>query len=406
MEYLTFPEGKTPTVVEKGEDNFIFALNRLAETSPDHIFGFDMEWEVDFANNFRSPATVQVSSSDGTSYLFRLIVQGKSRVSESLRKFLEDKNNLFVGSNIANDASRLARGHGVELSGFKEISNKARRLGFTKKRMALDALVKKFLNKKIRKHNNLRFAKWEKKQLLNDEIDYACLDAYSSLLVFMELVERQDENLVPGKKVQVMSKSGKTVMAIGFLQNWKEDNFKNFKLKSKGKDRVVLSFVKSDRLNAKLFYHFNNERNGEEIEIKSMRDLKEGDLFLWDRSRIAPLYDEDSVDDIEFVHDSFSLLFILDIFHGMTRVTKHIKTSHGAFPAFVSRLRDAIFIVNEDDLNTYKSLLKARGMNDDESEAYVRKHWNTIIKTCRRRVPQKETLEKRYIEVIICTFLN
>lgn len=40
----------------------------------------------------------------------------------------------------------------------------------------------------------------------------------------------------------------------------------------------------------------------------------------------------------------------LDIFHALQRISRLVKKSHGAHRTFMSRLRDACFIVNKDDI--------------------------------------------------------
>lgn len=40
----------------------------------------------------------------------------------------------------------------------------------------------------------------------------------------------------------------------------------------------------------------------------------------------------------------------LDIFHALQRISRLVKKSHGAHRTFMSRLRDACFVVNKDDI--------------------------------------------------------
>ena len=40
----------------------------------------------------------------------------------------------------------------------------------------------------------------------------------------------------------------------------------------------------------------------------------------------------------------------LDVFHALLRTLRLLKKSHGAFRPFMTRLRDAYFIVNLDDI--------------------------------------------------------
>lgn len=40
----------------------------------------------------------------------------------------------------------------------------------------------------------------------------------------------------------------------------------------------------------------------------------------------------------------------LDLFHGLQRISRLVKKTHGAFRPFMARLRDACFIVNQEDI--------------------------------------------------------
>lgn len=50
----------------------------------------------------------------------------------------------------------------------------------------------------------------------------------------------------------------------------------------------------------------------------------------------------------------------LDELHAMMRFERTLRKSHGAYHHFLSRLRDAFFVVNEDDMRNLKQILKAR----------------------------------------------
>ena len=50
----------------------------------------------------------------------------------------------------------------------------------------------------------------------------------------------------------------------------------------------------------------------------------------------------------------------LDALHALMRYERTLRKSHGAYQHFLSRLRDAVFVVNEDDLSSLKQILKER----------------------------------------------
>ncbi|CAM9748079.1 unnamed protein product, partial [Laminaria digitata] len=62
---------------------------------------------------------------------------------------------------------------------------------------------------------------------------------------------------------------------------------------------------------------------------------------------------------------------------------------HGAFKPFVARLRDACFIVSRDDIAEASSLQELRENN-----------WTFFLRHCRRLVPERKRLLKRFEFVI------
>ena len=73
-----------------------------------------------------------------------------------------------------------------------------------------------------------------------------------------------------------------------------------------------------------------------------------------------------------------------------------MKSTHGAFPSFVSNFSDAFFITSDEDLNAFKKYLKENNLVKDASEmqSYLHQNWDIVKKHCRRFVPDKNILKE------------
>ena len=100
------------------------------------------------------------------------------------------------------------------------------------------------------------------------------------------------------------------------------------------------------------------------------------------------------------------------VHHTMMRFERALRKKHGAYAHFMSRLRDAIFMINNDDVAALKQVLKARwfkrrarrnpSVPDDELRAAVDKdveqrfleNYAWFAHKVRRHIPEPKTLEK------------
>ena len=85
----------------------------------------------------------------------------------------------------------------------------------------------------------------------------------------------------------------------------------------------------------------------------------------------------------------------LDSFHGMQRLQKVLLKSHGAFSVFMSRLRDAIFIVSQDDKKKLFLNLRDKGFSENDLELLEKHNYSYIASKCRRMIPEPVELEAR-----------
>lgn len=89
----------------------------------------------------------------------------------------------------------------------------------------------------------------------------------------------------------------------------------------------------------------------------------------------------------------------LDIFHALNRIARVLKKSHGAFCTFMAKLRDAFFLVCLEDMELVEEVLKNIGFSDLEIKDKKDQDWVFFLHYCRRAVPPKEILLKRFDKV-------
>jgi hypothetical protein len=87
---------------------------------------------------------------------------------------------------------------------------------------------------------------------------------------------------------------------------------------------------------------------------------------------------------------------LLDIWHGMNRIK--ISLRHALRPEFCRALRDAFFIIDEDDKNKVKEYLAKKGKDFDETCKF---NWAWIAKRVKRFVPPPLDLVRRLTEVFL-----
>ncbi|CBN79572.1 hypothetical protein Esi_0011_0164 [Ectocarpus siliculosus] len=114
----------------------------------------------------------------------------------------------------------------------------------------------------------------------------------------------------------------------------------------------------------------------------------------------------DDVDMHDWLGNGQSALKVrLDIFHGLQRVSKLCKKSHGAFRPFMARLRDALLHCQLDDIKEVEQALGSKGMIPEAVAEYKDKNWTYFVRNCRRLVPEQKRLLERF-NLVISQFQN
>lgn len=89
----------------------------------------------------------------------------------------------------------------------------------------------------------------------------------------------------------------------------------------------------------------------------------------------------------------------LDAIHAMRRISRTLKQSHGAFSPFVAMLRDAFFIVSDEDVKAVDAYLSHCGLSAADITKFKAEHWKFYLKHCRRHIPEAGELLRRFKRV-------
>ena len=182
-------------------DALVHRIRRLCAV-PGHsrVVGWDLEWVVNFVagRSERPVALTQIAvrpkpPARPLVALLRLHnVQGG--ITPTLRAFLEDPTILKVGVQIRGDAHKMTRDFGVRVGGISELRDLARAVADSSGRrpasFSLSALTEWTLNRALPKNKGERVSNWEASTLTEEQVMYAALDAWASLLVYENLSER------------------------------------------------------------------------------------------------------------------------------------------------------------------------------------------------------------------------
>ncbi|KAI3890049.1 hypothetical protein MKW92_039249 [Papaver armeniacum] len=127
----------------------------------------------------------------------------KVHVPESLAKFLNDERIIFVGSGIDQDARKLMVDHGLTVARTEDLAGLAEyKLGREDLYKAgLKSLMWNVLGQNLPKPSEVTLSKWDIGHwthvgvLTYDQIRYACLDAYASFKLGMDLMHRRPQTV-------------------------------------------------------------------------------------------------------------------------------------------------------------------------------------------------------------------
>ncbi|CAB1106293.1 unnamed protein product [Ectocarpus sp. CCAP 1310/34] len=144
-----------------------------------------------------------------------------SSFPKALQNLLEDPSIAKVGVNINSDATYLEQDYGVEVANTVDLRTCARQSWVETPCRSLAGMTSHLLGRQLPKDPVVRLSRWSA-PLADKQVQYACLDAYASVLVYQEVAKFQDPilfpppvELQPGTKVeQALVGKGMTPEAV------------------------------------------------------------------------------------------------------------------------------------------------------------------------------------------------
>ncbi|KAG0537466.1 hypothetical protein BDA96_03G150700 [Sorghum bicolor] len=146
------------------------------------IVGLDCEWKP----NYRSWTTSKVAILQlcaGTRCLVLQLLY-VDRVPASVRSFLADPDVLFVGIGVGEDVAKLDADYGLTCAAHVDLESRCNdylgRYTGVGRRLGLKGYAEEVLGLFMEKPRGVTMSNWEKHDLEEAQIRYACIDAYVS----------------------------------------------------------------------------------------------------------------------------------------------------------------------------------------------------------------------------------
>jgi hypothetical protein len=156
------------------------------------VVGLDIEWRPSFSSTRNPAATLQLCV-DRRCLVFQLL--HADFFPAALDRFLGDHTIRFFGVGVAADATRLRADHGLEVANAVDLRGRvAEHMDRPDLRQAgLRAIAVAFLGADPTKPRRVTMSRWDALRLNNEQIGYACIDAFISSEVARKLQHYDQE---------------------------------------------------------------------------------------------------------------------------------------------------------------------------------------------------------------------
>ncbi|KAE8077741.1 hypothetical protein FH972_016272 [Carpinus fangiana] len=185
------------TVTDKAStiDEWVHEILSMYDGKP-MVVGLDIEWKPNSSReDDNKAATLQLCIGEKCLIVQLLHTDG---IPQPLKSFLMDSNFTFVGVKVAEDIAKLNGDYGIECNKSADISELAMRQWqgrFEGGKPGLERLALEVLGVSMKKPQEVRRSNWDKRVLDENQVEYACIDAYVSYRVGHKLlVEIRGDN--------------------------------------------------------------------------------------------------------------------------------------------------------------------------------------------------------------------
>ncbi|CAO2182960.1 unnamed protein product [Urochloa humidicola] len=145
-----------------------------------HVAGLDVEWRPSAAPAQQSPVAVLQICVGHRCLVFQIL--RADRVPATLYAFLADPRFTFVGVGVRDDAAKLRAGYGLRVANAADLRPLA--AGAMGRpdllRAGLQTLVWEVMGVWMEKPYHVRTSAWDAPELSDDQLMYACADAFAS----------------------------------------------------------------------------------------------------------------------------------------------------------------------------------------------------------------------------------
>lgn len=156
----------------------------IAELRKNDVVGIDTETKPSFIKGVSHKVSLLQIATPEQCFLFRLNRIGFPKV---LADFLADKNITKVGLSLHDDLRKLRKRHHFKPENFIDIQSIAKNYGIME--LSLQKIYAIIFGKKILKSQ--RLSNWEKPQLTDKQLQYAAIDAWASLQIYLQLTKEE-----------------------------------------------------------------------------------------------------------------------------------------------------------------------------------------------------------------------
>ncbi|RCV26521.1 hypothetical protein SETIT_5G252200v2 [Setaria italica] len=164
----------------------VLSVHRPGGIRYDVVVGLDIEWRPNFRGPQNPTATLQLCV-DRRCLIFQLLHADYLPVG--LGRFLGDRTIRFFGVGVEADAERLRDDHGLEVANAVDLRGRvAEYMDRADLRQAgLRAIVGAVLGADLVKPRRVTMSRWDARRLSDEQIGYACIDAFVSSEVARKL---------------------------------------------------------------------------------------------------------------------------------------------------------------------------------------------------------------------------
>ncbi|TVU35668.1 hypothetical protein EJB05_17569, partial [Eragrostis curvula] len=181
------------TVTSSGAavENF---LHEIRKNQRHLLVGIDTEWRVVFdTDGHRSYRTAVLQLCVGRRCLVFQICHADYVPEAALRDFFACPDHRFAGVSVDGDAKRLFEDYVMAIASTVELKNVAAEVLQQPdlKKAGLKALTREVMGVHIDKPKRVTMSKWDEPRLSPEQVDYACIDAFTSYEVGRLLLSGQ-----------------------------------------------------------------------------------------------------------------------------------------------------------------------------------------------------------------------